>query len=229
MRPTRRALLTSFTSLVIAGISAPAFAASDATPETRALLDAAQATIVDLAADKDFSGFKSSLHDAKAVLVFPKIFAAGLVLGGSGGNGVLMVRNDITGEWNGPIFYTLAGVSAGLEAGAVNGSLVLQLRSEKALDSIYHRSTKLGGNATVALGTKAATAAKAVSSDFVAYSKVKGVFAGVAVNGVVLNVRRSLNDKYYGKKLTPSEMVLAPASATPSADGLRQALRAAAG
>ena len=227
MRHTRRGLLTSLTSLALAGLAGPALAASDATSDTHALLDAAQATVVDLAADKDFAEFRASLRNAKAVLVFPKIYAAGLVLGGSGGNGVLMVRNDATGDWNGPVFYTLAGVSAGLEAGAINGALVLQVRSEKGLDSIYTRSTKLGGNATVALGTKAVTTAKAAGSDFIAYSKVKGVFAGVAVNGVVLNVRRSFNEAFYGKKLSPSEMVLAPASASPAADGLRQALRAA--
>lgn len=228
MHHTRRGLLASLAALAFSGAACPAFAASQGLAQTQAIIDGARTTLVGLAEDRDFAGLRSSLASAKAVLVFPKIFAAGLVLGGSGGNGVLMVRNDTTGEWNGPVFYTLATVSAGLEAGAVNGSLVLVVRSEKGLDSIYRTSTRLGGNATVALGSKSATAAKAAGADFVAYSKVKGAFAGVAVDGVVLNVRKSLNKAYYGRPLSPSEMVLAPASATPSADGLRQALRAAA-
>jgi len=146
----------------------------------------------------------------------------------SGGNGVLMVHDEHTGAWNGPIFYTLGGVSAGVEAGAFNGSLVLVVKSEKTLDSMYRTSTRLGGNATVALGGKAATKAGTANTDLVAYSKIKGVFAGVAVDGVVLDVRESLNESFYGKAMTPAQIVLAPAAATPAADGLRQALRDAA-
>lgn len=224
----RRIALAILAGLAFAGTAGRALAASTVTPQTSDILAASRDAIVDLGSDKDFAGLRASLSEAKGVLVFPRVFAAGLVLGGAGGNGVLMVRNDRTGDWNGPVFYTLGGVSVGVEAGAFNGSLVLVVRSEKALDSLYKTSTRLGGNATVALGGKAATSARAASADFVVYSKIKGVFAGVAVDGVVLDVRESFNQAYYGKAMTPSEMVLAPAGATPSADGLRQALRAAA-
>jgi lipid-binding SYLF domain-containing protein len=137
------------------------------------------------------------------------------------------VRNEATGTWDGPVFYTLSGMSLGLEAGASNGSVAMVIRSEKALDSIYRTSTKLGANASVTPGSKGAMAAKAARTDMVVYSKVKGAFAGVAVDGVVLKVRESLNKAFYGRSLTPSEMVLAPATLTPSVDGLRQALRSA--
>jgi lipid-binding SYLF domain-containing protein len=228
MHITRRCLFASFTAFALVTGAGSSLAASSTEVESRAIVDAARATITNLSEDKDFSGFRASLRSARGVLIFPRIFAAGLVLGGSGGNGVLMVRNDHTGEWDGPVFYTLGGVSLGLEAGAFNGSVAMVVQSEKALDSIYKTSTKLGGDATVALGTKGATAAAAAGTDLVVYSKIKGAFAGVAVDGVVLKVRQSFNKAYYGKAMTPSEMVLAPASATPSADGLRQALRSAA-
>ena len=226
MRCTRRRVLASLTSLSLAGTLAVASAAPRA--DTQEILDAARTAVADMSADRDFAGLRADLANAKAVLVFPRIFAGGLVLGGSGGNGVLMVRDAGSGRWDGPVFYTLGGISAGLEAGTFNGSLVLVVQSEKALDSIYRTSTRLGGNATIALGSKAATAARAASSDFVAYSKVNGVFAGVAVDGVVLDVRKSLNDAFYGRSLTPSEMVLAPTSESRPADGLRQALHDAA-
>jgi lipid-binding SYLF domain-containing protein len=227
MHITRRCVLASFTALALINTVGSAQAASKPEVEARAIVDAARTTITDLSQDKDFAGFRASLSKARAVLVFPHVFAAGVVLGGSGGNGVLMVRNDSTGAWEGPVFYTLGGVSVGLEVGAFNGSVVMVVQSEKALDSIYKTSTKLGADATVALGTKAVMAAAPATSDVVVYSKIKGAFAGVGVDGVVLKVRESFNKAFYGKALSPSEMVLSPASATPSADGLRGALRSA--
>jgi lipid-binding SYLF domain-containing protein len=227
MHTSRRCILASFTALALVNATGSVLAASKPEVEAQGIVEAARATIADLSQDKDFAGFRGSLATARGVLVFPHIVAAGLVLGGTGGNGVLMVRNEGTGEWDGPVFYTLGGVSVGLEVGAYNGSVAIVVQSEKALDSIYKTSTKLGADATVALGSKASTAAAAAKSDVVVYSKVKGAFAGVAVDGVVLKVRDSFNKAFYGKSLSPSEMVLAPASATPSADGLRRALRSA--
>ena len=229
MNMTRRRVLESFAALALASAAGSAPAAPSSVAQARALVDNARETIADLAADKDFSGLRTSLAGARAVLVFPRVFSAGLVIGGAGGNGVLMVRNEHTGEWNGPVFYTLGGASVGLQAGAFNGSVAMVVRSEKTLDSLYKTSLKLGGDATFALGTKGGSAAGAAGADVIVYSKVKGAFAGVTVDGIVLKVRRSLNKAYYDKALSPAEMVLAPAGATPSADGLRQALRLAAG
>lgn len=203
-------------------VAVPAHA-SDAT-EASQLADKAVLTLRSFANDKDFATVGPALARAKGVLIYPEVLKAGFVLGGSGGSGVLMVRDEKTGKWVGPAFYTMGSASLGLQAGASSAEVLMVINSQKALDSLYTNKVKLGGDASVALGPKGQGTGASVTADFVVYAKAKGAYAGFSVEGSVLDVREKLNNAYYGKAVTPNEILVKREASNPAAAGLQDAL-----
>ncbi len=230
MTPTRRqfalgALGSAAIALAATCVSLPA-RASDAT-DAKQLVDKATVTIGVLAADPDFATLGSALGKAKAVLIYPEVLKAGFILGGSGGSGVLLVRDAKTGGWIGPAFYTMGSASLGFQAGASAAEMVMVINSQKALDSLYTNKVKLGGDASVALGPKGAGTGGSMTADFIVYSKAKGAFAGIAVDGSVLDVRQGLNAGYYGKPVTPVDILVKHDVSNPASVPLLEAVKKA--
>lgn len=229
MNTTRRDFSFAVGTLTLAAafIGLPAHAADDA--DAKELVQKAQATVNAFATNNDFSSeFGAALGQAKGVLIFPQILKAGFVLGGSGGSGVLMVRDEKTGSWSGPAFYTMGSASFGFQAGASSAEMVMLVHTQKALDSLFSSKVKLGADASVAAWKKGMGAGAALGSDFVAFSMVKGAFAGLAVDGSVIDVRDSLNAAYYGKPATPQEILAMKEVRSPASAGLQAALKKAA-
>ena len=198
--------------------------ASDAS-DAKDLVDKSSVTISSLANDPDFASIGPALGRAKAVLILPQVLKAGFVLGGSGGSGVLMVRDAKTGDWSGPAFYTMGSASLGLQAGASSAEMLMVINSQKALDSLYTNKLKLGGDASVAVGPKGAGAGASVSADFIVYAKAKGAFAGISVDGSVLDVRQKLNAGYYGKAVTPLDILVKGEALNPDSAALQAILK----
>ncbi|HEY2558700.1 MAG TPA: lipid-binding SYLF domain-containing protein [Caldimonas sp.] len=228
MNFTRRTFTLAGAAVGVAAAlgSLPAHA-SDAS-DAQALVDKARVTVTQLANDKDFVTVKSSLANAKAVLVFPQVLKAGFVLGGSGGTGVLLVRDAKTGDWVGPAFYTMGSGSIGFQAGASSAEILMMVNSQKALDSLFSNKLKLGGDASVAAGPKGVGTGASVTADFVVYSRVKGAYAGMSVEGSVLDVRQKLNTGYYGKEATPVDILVKKDVHNPAAAPLQATLKGAA-
>lgn len=228
MNSTRRHFSLAVGAVAFAGAfgSLSARAADDAA-DAKALVQKAQATVTHFSGNKDFPEFGAALGKARGVLIFPQILKAGFVLGGSGGTGVLMVRDEKTGSWSGPAFYTMGSASFGFQAGASAAEMVMLVHTQKALDSLYASKVKLGGDASVAVWKKGMGASAALT-DFVAYSLVKGAFAGLAVDGSVIDVRESLNAAYFGKPATPMDILAKHEVSSPASAGLQAALKKAA-
>jgi len=228
MNNTRRifTLGSAAFALAVAGISLPA-RATDAS-DAKEVVDKASITIGLLTGDKDFVTLGPALAKAKGVLVFPEVLKAGFVLGGSGGTGVLLVRDPKTGDWGGPAFYTMGSASLGFQAGASSAEMVMVINSQKAVDSLYTNKVKLGGDASVALGPKGVGTGGSITADFVVYAKTKGAFAGMAVDGSVVDVRQKLNAGYYGKPVTPVEILVKGEVSNPDSAKLQAALKQAA-
>ncbi|SEB19148.1 lipid-binding SYLF domain-containing protein [Variovorax sp. YR216] len=223
MQNTRRKLMLAFGALgLTAGFATMPAHASDA-EDAKALVHKAQTTINAFTHNKDFSGLGAELGKAKGVLIFPKVLKAGFVLGGSGGTGVLLA-NDGKGGWVGPAFYTMGSASFGFQAGASAAEVVILVRTQKALDSLLTSKVKLGGDASVAVWKKGMGAGGTIDADFVGYSAVKGAFAGLAIDGSVLDVRESLNTAFYGKPVTPSDILVKREVSNPAAAGLLAAV-----
>jgi lipid-binding SYLF domain-containing protein len=146
------------------------------------------------------------LDDAKAIVIVPDTIKAGLVLGGRRGHGVLSVRTA-DGGWSNPGFVTLTGGSIGFQVGVQSADVVLVFRSERGLDSIVNGKFTLGADAGVAAGPMGRNAAAATDGQMKAeiwsWSRARGLFAGVALDGAVLSMDDKANEAVYGQDTTP--------------------------
>jgi len=154
-------------------------------------------------------------------------------MGGSGGTGVLLVRDQRTGNWSEPAFYTIGSVTFGLQIGGEAAEVVMLAMSQKAIDSVLSSSVKLGGDVSIALGpvgggAKANAGVPNVTADFVSFAKAKGLYAGLNLEGSIVGVRDSLNKAYYGRNVRPADIIVRHAVSNRGSDELRAALRRAA-
>lgn len=146
------------------------------------------------------------LDEARAIVVVPDAVKVGLVVGGRRGHGLLAVKNA-DGTWSNPSFVTLTGGSVGFQAGVQSADIVLVFRGERGLDSIVNGKLTLGADAGVAagpLGRNAATATDGqLKAEIWSWSRARGLFAGVALDGAVLSIDDDANQAVYGAGTTP--------------------------
>jgi SH3 domain-containing YSC84-like protein 1 len=200
--------LSAFAAALLFGatLAPPLAFASD----NQAVVDHSVGTLQDLRHDKEFGNARSLLHSARAVLIAPRLFKAGFFVGGEGGSAVLLVRGP--GGWSSPAFYTIASASFGLQIGAQTSELVLFVMSDRALQALMQDKFKIGANAGIAIATlgsdvEGATTAHA-GADIVAWASSSGAYAGISLNGSVVEPSRDDDAAYYGRPLTSSDIVL---------------------
>ena len=226
MISTRRHLATAALGLFL--VLGPGAALASDAGEAQAIVDKARGSLRGFVADKDYAALPAMLRQARAVVIFPQVLKAGFFLGGSGGTGVLLVRDAKTGDFGQPAFYTMGSVSFGLQFGGSAAEVVMLVNTQQALDSMLTNKLKLGGEALVAAGPRGAAAGATVSADIVSFARAKGAFLGMSVEGSVLDVRQSLNQAYYGKPVTPSDILISRSVSNKGSASLRAALKAAA-
>lgn len=145
------------------------------------------------------------LREAQAVAVFPNVIKAGLFIGGRRGHGLIAVRTA-DGTWSNPNFATLTGGSFGFQAGVQSSDLVLVFRSQRGVDSIVHGTFTLGADAAVAAGPVGRNAQASTDGQFkaeiYAYSRARGLFAGVSIDGAVMSIDHDANQSVYGPNTT---------------------------
>ena len=182
--------------LIFVGVSTAALAQS----EQQKLVDRADKTLSNFLRDSDMTWLQQNIGRAKAVMVAPEVVKAGFIFGGSGGRAVTVARDEKTGKWAGPAFYTLATASVGFQAGVSVSEVVTLVMTEKGLNSLLAPSVKLGGDASVAAGPIGAGAKADVVADFVSFSRAKGLYGGLNLDGTVIAISNEWNETYYNKK-----------------------------
>lgn len=144
--------------------------------------------------------------EARAIVVVPDALKVGLVLGGRRGHGVVSVKNP-DGSWSNPSFVKLTGGSIGFQAGVQSSDIVLVFRGERGLDSIVNGKITLGADAGVAAGPVGRNASTATDGQLKAeiwsWSRARGLFAGIALDGAVLSIDDAANQLVYGEGTTP--------------------------
>jgi SH3 domain-containing YSC84-like protein 1 len=193
--------------------------------EAQAIVDKAKGTLANFMSDGNYSWLHSHLKTAYGVIIFPQIIKAGFFLGGTGGSGVLLVRDAKTGTWSEPAFYTLGSVTFGLQIGGEAAEVIMLAMNRSAVESLYSSSIKLGGNASIALGPVGGGATGEVTADFVSFAKSKGLYAGINLEGSYIGVRDSLNEAFYGKSVRPVDIIVRKEVKNSGADELRSALK----
>ena len=169
------------------------------------------------------SAIPTRLFDqARAIVVVPDTLKIGLVFGGRRGHGLVSVK-AADGTWSNPSFIKLTGGSIGFQAGVQSSDIVLVFTGERGLESIVNGKITLGADASVAAGPVGRTTGLATDGQLQAeiwsWSRARGLFAGVALDGAVLSIDDQANQAVYGAGSTP-RMVFEGRTAAPNADAV---------
>lgn len=211
-----------------AAVAALAFGtttAAQAPADQQKLVDSSRTTLQNFLRDPEMSWLQKNLGRAKGVLIAPEVVKAGFIIGGSGGRAVLLARDAATGNWRGPVFYTLATASVGFQAGIAASENVTLVLTEKGLNTLLATSVKLGGDASVAAGPVGAGAAADVTADFVAFARSKGVYGGLNLDGTVITANDDWNKAYYGKSVLAPDILVRGTVSSPNAAPLLSTIR----
>jgi lipid-binding SYLF domain-containing protein len=151
------------------------------------------------------------LQDAYAIAVIPDVIKVGFLLGGRHGKGLLVVRTPER-EWSNPVFISLTGGSFGLQVGAQSTDVILVFKDQRSIDNIVNGKVTLGADAAIAAGPVGRRGEAATDSQLKAqiysYSRSKGLFAGVSLEGAALQIDGDANADYYGQPGISSSTIL---------------------
>jgi lipid-binding SYLF domain-containing protein len=156
---------------------------------------------------------KDLLDDAECVIVLPSVVKLAIGIGGSYGRGVMVCRTGehFTGPWGAPAMYALEGGNIGFQLGGQATDFVLLVMNPRGAESLMASKVKLGADAAAAAGPKGRTATAATDvvmrAEILSYSRSRGLFAGVSLEGSSLRPDGSANEKLYGRKLTAKEIL----------------------
>ena len=183
------------------------------------LVDQARITFKSFMIDKNMAWFREHMNKAKGFLIIPDLLQGAWFIGGSGGRGVLVVKNKTTGDWSQPAFYTIGSLSFGIQFGGEKSEIIMMVFTQKGLDRLYSSSFKFGGDASFAAGPVGGGAKADIMTDFVSFVRSKGAFAGISMEGAIVKVNQDWNQAYYGKRVSPigiveKKLVSNPGSAT---------------
>jgi len=174
---------------------------------------------------------RSMLHRAKGALICPRIFKAGFILGGQGGNCVLVSRGP--NGWSSPAFYTIGSGSVGLQIGVEDSELIFLVLTERGMQALLNSQFKIGADAGIAVATIGAglegDTTAALRADIVAFAQSRGLFAGVSLQGSIISYKSEWSQIYYGRPLAASQIVMQGAGNNPGAAPLREMLARYAG
>ncbi len=153
---------------------------------------------------------RAILEKAEGIAIFPGMVKAGFIFGGMRGRGVLSART--ADGWSAPTFMTLTGGSFGLQIGGQAVDLILVINNRRGLEHFLGNQFKLGTDASVAAGPVGREAQAATDlqlrAEILSYSRARGLFAGVTINGSTVRTDVDANERFYGRRLTASDIAL---------------------
>lgn len=142
------------------------------------------------------------LERAEAIAVFPSLLRAGFIVGGQRGRGVISVRDPETGVWSAPAFLTITGGSVGAQIGAQAVDLVLVVQNRRGLEQLVRNQFRIGGDAAVSAGPVGRDVSAATDiqlrAQILSYSRSRGLFAGITLQGSTIRQDRDANERFYG-------------------------------
>ncbi len=196
--------------LLAVGLLTPAFAA-DNDKEQERVRDSGDVLKEILNIPDDIP--QDLLDKAECIVVLPSVKKGAFGIGGSYGRGVMICRSGLhyTGPWGPPALYALEGASIGFQLGGQATDFVLLIMNPKGAKSLLSSKVKLGADASAAAGPKGRTAEGAtdivMNAEILSYSRNKGLFAGVSLEGSTLRSDGSANEKLYGQKLSAKNII----------------------
>lgn len=179
------------------------------------------------AGDKAIPG--SILEKAEAIAIFPGVKKAGFVIGGQWGRGIISVRDAATRNWSSPAFLTMTGGSVGAQIGGTEIDVILVIMNRSGVEHLLSNQVKLGAEISAAAGPVGrageASTDLQLQAQILSYSRSRGLFAGVALNGSVIKEDVDANTRFYEKTLSSEDIVFERAGTPPASVGaLKRAL-----
>ena len=165
---------------------------------------------------------KNLLDTAECVIVIPSMTKVALGIGGSYGKGAMVCRTGATfhGTWGAPAMYELEGGSVGLQLGAESTDVVLLVMNNRGVEALLSSKVKLGGNASAAAGPKGRNAEASTDAtmraEILSYSRARGLFAGISLEGTSIRPDDDANVEVYGHKMTARQIVTGSKIAVPA-------------
>jgi lipid-binding SYLF domain-containing protein len=150
---------------------------------------------------------------ARCVIVFPSVVKAAFIVGGSYGRGIMVCRTgaDFTGPWGSPAMMALEAGSVGFQIGGQATDFVILVMNNRGVDSLLHSKVKLGADASIAAGPKGRDAQAATDvtlrAEMLSYSRSRGAFAGVSLEGSTLRPDEDANHRLYGRDVTAAHII----------------------
>jgi lipid-binding SYLF domain-containing protein len=210
MRPLTAALA------VILFLTTSSIAQSD---ESKRISEAITVLTEIMGAD-DQSVPRSIMQKAEGIAVFPSLLKGGFIVGGQRGRGILSARDPKTGAWSSPAFLTITGGSFGAQIGGQAVDLVLVVQNRRGLEQLVSNQFKIGAGASVAAGPvgRDANAATDIQmrAQILSYSRTRGLFAGVTLDGSTIRQDRDANDRFYGMGYRTGQIVFDGRGGAPS-------------
>lgn len=194
------------------------------------LVERSKIALQSLMGDEGYKNNLASLLDrAKGVIIIPALYKAGFIIGGEGGNGVVLSKLP-NGEWSYPSFVTFAGGSVGLQIGFESSEVVLTIMTDKGMKTLMNNSFTLGADVSIAAGPVGAGLSAQTTANFGAdiysFCHSKGLFGGGSLKGSVINAKDSWNEAYYNNQdVTPEQILLARGFKNTGAEPLRGLLK----
>lgn len=181
---------------------------------------------------KDFGQMKEKIpHDLisqyEGIVIIPKLINAGIGIGGKRGKGVAIVKLD-DGKWSDPVFITMTGGSIGPQIGVQSVDLILVFRHKGVLAKVENGDFTIGGDISAAAGpvgrTSSANTDYKLEAEVYSYSRSRGLFVGISINGSSLSIDKDANHSYYGKGISSQDIFATAKSNTAAVRTLKEAL-----
>ena len=177
--------------------------------DAKQILQSSELSLKKLIANDDLKNLKKFLKDSRAILIFPEIYEGGFIFGAKGGNGLLLIRRG-NNKFSGPFFFSIGGVSVGLQVGAKSGKVVMTIMTNRGLKSILKERVKLGVDIDVALmseGIGYSAESTPRLADVYSFSDNSGLFFGGSLEGTYLQPRNDINEAFHKRRFIADDIL----------------------
>jgi len=192
---------------------------ADGAAAAQVVVDDANRTFTNFIMDPDMVWFRNNLDKAYGLFIVPKLGRGGFIIGGSGGRGLLIGKDSVTGYWSQPAFYTIGSASIGLQIGGDKSEVIFMIMSKNGLDAMLSTKAQFGGDMSVAAGP-VGTGTRVATADVLSFSRSKGAFAGLTAEGSVIDPEDKRNAAYYGQTVSPLDILIRRSVENPGANTL---------
>ena len=173
------------------------------------LIYSSEKSIKNLIGNPEFENLKDYLDNSRAILIFPEVYEGGFIFGAKGGNGIMVIRRSEK-EFSGPFFFSIGGLSVGLQIGAKSGQVIMTVMTNRGLNSILKERIKLGVDVDAAIinsGIGYSAESTLRLADIFSFSDNKGLFVGGSLEGTYLQPRNDLNKVVHGYNLSSDDIL----------------------